>query len=760
MALTVTSHAGGGGTGSAASLAINSVTAAVGSTLVVLVGADNNGTSGASSISSVTDSAGNSYAQQAIVNQDPGAAAAGATLGVFTAKIATALSGGTVTVNFSPNTAGRSAEIIRAVPDAGFQAQIAAVDTTGSTGSVTSHSAATVSVTSGNTIIGAAAIETNATVTGDSDTTNGNWSTVVTRSSNSGTDATSMCVSSQFKTVSSTGNQSWACTTGSAKDSARSYIIIRQVPILDAGAGSYAVTGQAATLKRARKVAAGAGGYSLAGTAATLRRSGDPLALVTDGDINDAATSPATFAGLDLGPAAADRINVVHVTGTNLGDIITVTGVSVAGNAATRVVRPSDSPAALFSELWQVPLSGGTSGNVVVTFTGASSEVSAAVTVYAIYGFDPAVHDTDNDPVTGGDGSNTLDIPENGLVISATTTIVNPANWTGVNDDFVQIYLGGFAYQATGSRIVASAEPGAAITASGATGLVSASWGPPAGLTISAGAGSYALTGTAATLERGRKVAAAPGGYGLTGAAALLKHGWKAAAGTGSYSIGGQAVGLLGKKKAGADPGSYAFTGQGSVLTRGFNAAAVSGSYGVWGQDAALITAANRVTIAGAGGYGLSGAAIPLLHRREIAAGVGAYALEGQQGSLLRALRAAAEAGGYSLTGLDPGLTLAPAPPPEVTARRHGADDRQEYERWLRKWQESLRRIIERSWRIANGEIDPVTLEPIPQPDLQGLAAALGLVEEARDRAALDAIVAENARRQEEEAITVLLLAA
>ena len=92
--------------------------------------------------------------------------------------------------------------------------------------------------------------------------------------------------------------------------------------------------------------------------------------------------------------------------------------------------------------------------------------------------------------------------------------------------------------------------------------------------------------------------------------------------------------------------------------------------------------------------------------------------------------------------------------------RRGGIDDRQEYERWLYEWQESLRRIVDRSWRIANGEIDPVTFEPIPPPDLESLAAAVTLVQQVCDQAAQDETLAEDARRQEEEAIAVLLLAA
>jgi hypothetical protein len=102
----------------------------------------------------------------------------------------------------------------------------------------------------------------------------------------------------------------------------------------------------------------------------------------------------------------------------------------------------------------------------------------------------------------------------------------------------------------------------------------------------------------------------------------------------------------------------------------------------------------------------------------------------------------------------------APALMPIWYPRRGGTWDREEYERWLRDWQDSLRRIIDRSWRIASGEIDPVTFEPIPPADLASLAAALGLRQQARDQAALNEFTAEEASLQEEEAMAVLLLAA
>jgi hypothetical protein len=95
-----------------------------------------------------------------------------------------------------------------------------------------------------------------------------------------------------------------------------------------------------------------------------------------------------------------------------------------------------------------------------------------------------------------------------------------------------------------------------------------------------------------------------------------------------------------------------------------------------------------------------------------------------------------------------------------VGQRGGGSDEQHDYERRQRDWQEDLRRIIDQAWKIANGEIDPATLEPIPPADLASLASALELIEQERDQAVIDAFMAEEAWLQEEEAIALLLLAA
>lgn len=207
----------------------------------------------------------------------------------------------------------------------------------------------------------------------------------------------------------------------------------------------------------------------------------------------------------------------------------------------------------------------------------------------------------------------------------------------------------------------------------------------PATAKLTADAGSYSLTGTAATLRKGKVLAAAAGSYGLSGQAATLRHAWKIAAGAGGYSLGGQAAGLVhgwkvaagvgsytlngqdasltlsaGNKQIDADAGAYDLVGTAASLIHARIIAAGVGGYSLGGQTASLLHA--RKIVAGAGSYGLTGAAAQLLQARRVSAGVGSYSLDGQTVALKRIWRLVAEVGGYALTGSN--VTLSTDAPP------------------------------------------------------------------------------------------------
>lgn len=230
MALTFSNLGTATSTSSTATLTETGVTAAVGAWLLVCVAADNAGTSGAAALSStLTDSAGNVYALQSLTNRTAGAENDGTTLGIWLARVTTALSSGTITASFSPNATSKAMTIKQIVTAPGEWVSVLAVGA-GFTGSGTAFSASAVSVTSGYTIFGATALEQSTAATADSDTTNGSWSTAHTASASTGTNSTSQSVSSQQKLVTATGNQTYNTSSGSTRDWAVNTLILAPTP--------------------------------------------------------------------------------------------------------------------------------------------------------------------------------------------------------------------------------------------------------------------------------------------------------------------------------------------------------------------------------------------------------------------------------------------------------------------------------------------------------------------------------------------------
>lgn len=230
MALTITNLTSGSSTTSSSSLIVSGVSASVNDWLVVCIAADNAGGGGAVSLSSVVDSSSNPYVgrggSNGIVSNDPGAGSAGATLGLYTTSVTGALSSGTLTVNFSPNTTSKAAVVYRVQPGAGeivnYQSAGTGVLPTNTTGQTITAS----SVTSGDTIFGAIAIETNVLPTADSDTTNGSWSSAFTLTADTTVVLTSMVINAQWKTVTGTADQIYNTSTAANTDSAINWLTI------------------------------------------------------------------------------------------------------------------------------------------------------------------------------------------------------------------------------------------------------------------------------------------------------------------------------------------------------------------------------------------------------------------------------------------------------------------------------------------------------------------------------------------------------
>jgi len=276
MALTIAQAGSQTSTASGSTLTVSSVEAVVGDMLVVVIAADNAGTNGASSISSVSDSEGNTYSQRTVVLRDPGAASEGATLGIFTAAITADLSFATVTVNFSPNTANKAAVIYRVTPASGSTVEYRSAGA-GSAASTASPTITATSVASGDTIIGGLAAETDDGITADSDTSNGNWSTQYSALADNGADAATMVVAAQYKTTTATANQTYnpTVTGGVARDTAINYILIYEqstATVLTVSRATVTLAPQNVTLQLDVRLPVSQASVSLSGQTVNLSR--------------------------------------------------------------------------------------------------------------------------------------------------------------------------------------------------------------------------------------------------------------------------------------------------------------------------------------------------------------------------------------------------------------------------------------------------------------------------------------------------------
>jgi hypothetical protein len=204
-----------------------------GSLAVLAIAYDNSGGGGSDPYSSITDDAGNTWTSRTNGLNDPGAATAGTTLRIFTTTVGTLNTTNTITVTFGTSTTAKSWTLTQFTSNtSGSSADYLSAGTP-TTGSITSVSSNAESVTNGNAIFCAMGNEGNATITADSDTTNGSWSTQQTIAN--GTGVTGMQVASQYKIVNATGNQTYNVTLSTSGDWVTCNIQIQEV----AGATSF-----------------------------------------------------------------------------------------------------------------------------------------------------------------------------------------------------------------------------------------------------------------------------------------------------------------------------------------------------------------------------------------------------------------------------------------------------------------------------------------------------------------------------------------
>ena len=271
MALTATARGTGGNNTAASSVDITpATTIAAGSIAVVTLSYDNSGSGGSDPYSSISGgpSGGTATLRQSRL-YDPGVANAGLVVRTWTITCPNGWANGTnFTVNFSPDVTAKAWAICEIAPASGYGVAYSngAINTGSASASPTITSA---SLTTGDCIVGFGGAEYSDTWVGDSDTSNGSWSTAQT--AGYGTTTSGQSVIHQCKVVTGTATQTFNPTLTSA-DQIIGWVSLREFAAytLTCAAGSLALTGVAATPKVGFNLPCAAGTLALTGADATL----------------------------------------------------------------------------------------------------------------------------------------------------------------------------------------------------------------------------------------------------------------------------------------------------------------------------------------------------------------------------------------------------------------------------------------------------------------------------------------------------------
>jgi hypothetical protein len=180
-----------------------------GALLVLVIAYDNSGTGGVDPYSAISDSVGNTWTSRLNVLKNGGAANSGCVLRIFTCpqNVAALTTSNTITVSFGGiTTVARAWTLQEFTSSNGTPTYVSG---SGATFTTSTPTITTSSVGTGNAVICGLSVEngTAITITADSDSTNGVWSTQQT--SKIGIGNAGINVASQFKVISGTGTQTY-----------------------------------------------------------------------------------------------------------------------------------------------------------------------------------------------------------------------------------------------------------------------------------------------------------------------------------------------------------------------------------------------------------------------------------------------------------------------------------------------------------------------------------------------------------------------
>lgn len=200
-------------------------TGTAGRLLVAVVAADNNGVNGAHSFAGLTLASGGINGATKIQDAyDPGAAAAGAGLAVYTIE-QTVSGANTATITFSPATTSKAVQLFEVWHTGG--APVTAVTETHNGANAVNFSATATGVLNGDFLLAVASLEAR---TGLTPHGGAGWSRQYECVADTGTAATSMLLQTQAKTVAADGSYSYLPTTSVYRDGMVGIVTFRASP--------------------------------------------------------------------------------------------------------------------------------------------------------------------------------------------------------------------------------------------------------------------------------------------------------------------------------------------------------------------------------------------------------------------------------------------------------------------------------------------------------------------------------------------------
>lgn len=365
---------------------------------------------------------------------------------------------------------------------------------------------------------------------------------------------------------------------------------------------------------------------------------------VTDlGTVQDTGNdNQSNFSFGSFGTESSDRYLIACISARDAAvftaDSITIGGVSAA---ITQAPNTSAQTAAVIA-IANVPT--GASGSVVVNWSEAVADDQLCTLLLATGLSSATAYDTDalEDTVNDTSLAGTIDCEAGGLVV-AVSSVINgrTSSWSLANEAADQAGTDGRVAHSVAYEVFGSAQTGLSVTntlsdRSNNKTFVIAAFSPVTSVayTLDCDAGSFTLTGQAATLTTQFKTDADRGTFTLTGIDAELKQGYGIVAEVGSFTLTGYSADLTAAQSLLAETGAFALTGYDAGLTAGYQIAADLGAFALTGFDADFAAALS------------------------MAADAGAYSLTGQDAGLVLALTLDAGAGTYTLTGYDVSLTF------------------------------------------------------------------------------------------------------